>query len=105
MEWRSLWASRGSEGGPVAVVAVDGSDELRSVVRARGEQRRGWGPGGERRGAGGEGECMALGAGSRSGGSRRWHGRVPTCGEHTPRVLLGRGGGRLADGPGGLLQC
>ena len=32
MEWRSLWASRGSEGGPVAVVAVDGGDELRSVA-------------------------------------------------------------------------
>ena len=34
-----MWASRGSEGGPVAVVAVDGGDELRSGVRG-GEQRR-----------------------------------------------------------------
>ena len=31
--------------------------------------------------------------------------RVPACGGHTPRVLLARGGGRLVDGPGGLLQC
>ena len=36
---RSLWASRGSEGGPVAVVAVDGGDER---ARAReGESREG----------------------------------------------------------------
>ena len=36
---RSLWASRGSEGGPVAVVAVDGSDER---ARAReGKSREG----------------------------------------------------------------
>ena len=45
--------------------------------------------GGERRGAGGEGECVALGAGSRSGGSRRWHGVWPACGEHA-LVLLSR---------------
>ena len=76
------------------MVNGDGGDELRSVVRARGEQRRGWGRGGEGRGAGGEGECVALGAGSRSGGSRRWLGHVPARGGHTPRVLLARGGRR-----------
>ena len=30
---RSLWASRGSEGGPVAVVMASGGDGLRSVRR------------------------------------------------------------------------
>ena len=35
-----MWASRGSEGGPVAVVAVDGGDELRSVAACE-KQRRG----------------------------------------------------------------
>ena len=60
----------------MAVVAVDGGDELRSVVRARGEQRRGWGPGGERGGAGGEGECVASpgveeGGNQAGGGARR----------------------------------
>ena len=46
----------------------DDDGELRSVVCARGEQRRGWGPGGERRGAGGEGECVALAGAS----GQRW---------------------------------
>ena len=58
----------------------DDDSELRSVVCARGKQRREWGPGGERRGAGGEGECVASPgveeggnqAGSGQGGSRRW---------------------------------
>ena len=40
----------------MAVVAVDGGDELRSVVRARGEQRRGEGARRVREGARG---CMA----------------------------------------------
>ena len=47
----------------------------------------------------------AQGNEGEAAGSRRWHGRVPACGDHTPPVLLARGGGRLADGPGGLLQC
>ena len=37
----------------MAVVAVDGGDELRSVVRARGEQRRGEGARRAREGSGG----------------------------------------------------
>ena len=80
----------------------DDGGELRSVVCVRGKQRREWGPGGERRGAGGEGECVALGVGSRSGGSRRWLGRVPARGGHTP---LPTGARRKATGsPGGLGQ-
>ena len=71
------------------------------VLRERAEE--GEGVQGESEGV--ERECVALGAGSRSGGSRRWHGRVPACGEHTPRVLLARGGRRLADGPGGLYSA
>ena len=68
----------------------DGGDELRSVVRARGEQRRGWGPGGERRGAGGEGECVALAGAS----GRRWEagggrGAWPHAGR-VPVLLAGR---------------
>ena len=66
----------------------DDDGELRSVVCARGKQRREWGPGGERRGAGGEGECVASPgveeggnqAGGGQGGSRRWPrplGRAP----------------------------
>ena len=89
-------------GEAVAMVNGDGGDELRSVVCARGEQRRGWGPGGERRGAGGEGECVALGVGSRSGGSRRWLGSMPARGGHTPSPTGAR---RKATGsPGGLGQ-
>ena len=67
----------------------DDDSDLRSVVCARGEQRRGWGPGGERRGAGGEGECVApSGASSDERVSRRWperararraHALLPNC--------------------------
>ena len=49
----------------------DDDGELRSVVCARGEQRRGWGPGGERRGAGGEATAAEFELGSRSSGARR----------------------------------
>ena len=69
----------------------DDDGELRSVVCTRGEQRRGWGPGGERRGAGGEGECVALAGAS----GQRWEAgggaRVPTRGDHTPSCLLAGG--------------
>ena len=44
----------------------DDDGELRSVVCARGKQRREWGPGGERGGAGGEGGSVAS-RGSRGG--------------------------------------
>ena len=44
----------------------DDGGELRSVLCARGKQRREWGPGGERGGAGGEGVSVAS-RGSRGG--------------------------------------
>ena len=57
----------------------DDGGELRSVVCARGEQRRGWGPGGEDEGEGereGPGGCVAMPGESRAkrqvGGGRRW---------------------------------
>ena len=43
---------------------------------------------GEETGASGRRRGVAR----RGRGSRRWRGRVPACGEHTPRVLLARGG-------------
>ena len=54
----------------------DDDGELRSVVCAGGKQRRERGPGEERGGAGGEGECVApSGASSGEQVSRRW----PEC--------------------------
>ena len=50
----------------------DDGGELRSVLCARWKQRREWGPGGERGGAGGEGVSVASRGGR--GGSRRWLG-------------------------------
>ena len=73
------------------MVNSDDGDELCSVVRMRGQQRRGWGPGERGEVQGGEAEGVALGAGSRSGGSRRWLGRVPARGGHTPSCPLARG--------------
>ena len=48
----------------------DDDGELRSVVCARGEQRRGWGPGGERRGAGARGSAWHSQARRGSGGKQ-----------------------------------
>ena len=73
----------------------DDDGELRSVVCARGEQRRGWGPGGERRGAGGEGECVApSGASSGEQVSRRWP--ELSGARHASPLPTGRGRRRAA---------
>ena len=65
----------------MATATASGVDELhsgREGERAEeGEEVQGLSEGVER-------ECVALGAGSRSGGSRRWLGRVPACGGHAP---------------------
>ena len=70
----------------VAACSVSGDDdgELRSVVCAGGKQRREWGPGEERRGAGGEGECVASpgveeGGNQAGGGQARWRCSPPSC--------------------------
>ena len=57
------------------------------------EQRRGRSTGRVRERSGRRGVAReAQGNEGQAAGSRRWHGRVPACGEHTPRVLLARGG-------------
>ena len=73
MEWRSLWASRGSEGGPVAVVAVDGGDELRSVAACE-KQRRGEGARRVRWVGGLRGVADGVQGDERKAASRRWPG-------------------------------
>ena len=95
-EARPWWWARQQRAAATAALGHEREREQRrgrSTGRVR--ERSGW-RGVAREAQGNEGEAA---------GSRRWHGRVPACGEHTPRVLLARGGGRLADGPGGLLQC
>ena len=87
---RSLWASRGSEGGPVAVVMASGGDGLRSVRRTE-EEEGGPESEGEVRGAGG---CVASREGTRGGGGsqagRRWPGRVAARAGRVPVLLAGR---------------
>ena len=83
------------------MVASGGDEPVRVGERER--SRGGNEHGGEREGS--RGARGVSGDVQGEAASRRWPGRVPACGEHTPRVLLARGGRRLADGPGGLLQC
>ena len=83
----------------------DDDGELCSVVRARGEQRRGWGPGGERRGAGGEGECVApSGASSDEQVSRRWPERARARRAHA-LLPTGRRLKTVAAAVGWAAQC
>ena len=65
-----------------------GGDELCSGIEGERAEERMGSSGRKERCRGVEGECVALGAGSRSGGSRRWLGRVPARGGHTPSCLL-----------------
>ena len=110
MEWRSWWASWGSEGGPVAERLVDGGDgscRARERERSRGEGE----DGGESGGAVGaiQTALAGLSAAPRKLAGRRWHGRVCAHGEHALGVLLARWRRRLeapvswasADGPPG----
>ena len=92
----------------MAVVAVDGGDELRSVA-ACGKQRRGGGARRVREGARG---CVAMLEGPwRRGGSRRWPGKQEVAEAASApvghaRCLLARGRrqGKSGDGLGRLLQ-
>ena len=72
-------------------MVTNGGDEpvwVSEGERDSGERVR---TGESERSLGGEGESVALGAGSISGGSRRWLGRVPARGGHTPSCPLARG--------------
>ena len=77
----------------------DDGGELRSVVCARGKQRREWGPGGERGGAGGEGGSVASrgsrgGCHGEAGGGRSSSGARHASPLPTGRGRRGQGGGK-----------
>ena len=92
----------------------DDDGELRSVVCAGGKQRRERGPGEERGGAGGEGECVApSGASSGERVSRRWperararraHALLPT-GRRLKTVATGVGWAGQGGELGRLVGC
>ena len=83
----------------------DDGGELRSVVCAGGKQRRERGPGEERGGAGGEGECVApSGASSGEQVSRRWPERARARRAHA-LLPTGRRLKTVATGVGWAAQC
>ena len=92
MEWRSWWASWGSEGGPVAAVVASGGDG--GSVRG-GKQRRGEERSGKREGAAREEEERGdtrprRGVAREAGGRRRWPGHR----QRSPPSSFGARGGR-----------
>ena len=83
----------------------DDDGELRSVVCAGGKQRKERGPGEERGGAGGEGECVApSGASSGERVSRRWPERARARRAHA-LLPTGRRLKTVATGVGWAAQC
>ena len=94
---RSLWASRGSKGGPVAVVAANGGVGCARVWRGREQRRGGRSTGGSERGPGGG---VALRETSR--GRRRQPGREELASSAEDDREEGGGGlGQLAGLPAG----
>ena len=83
----------------------DDDGELHSVVCAGGKQRRERGPGEERGGAGGKGECVApSGASSGERVSRRWPERARARRAHA-LLPTGRRLKTVATGVGWAAQC